>query len=131
MDMNKMDHIRVDDLKLPPEVFALRLQRRAHLREAIEAATPDIDKAVENYNLDDYYQRALNLIISGRARKAFDLTQESEDARPLWQKHLRSKLPAGPAIGRSRHARRGSDLAQSRQLGLPLLGLPLRPDQRA
>ncbi len=81
MDMNKMDHIKVDDLKLPPEVFALRLQRRAQLREAIEAATPDIDKAVENYDLDDYYQRALNLIISGRARKAFDLTLEPEKMR--------------------------------------------------
>jgi len=81
MDMNKMEHIRVDDLKLPPEVFALRLQRRARLRESIEAAMPDIDKAVENYNLDDYYQRALNLIISGRARKAFDLAQETDKMR--------------------------------------------------
>src|SRR5713101_4383095 len=70
MDLNKMDRIRIDDLKLPPEVFALRLQRRAQLRDAIELAMPDVDKAVEKYNLDDYYQRALNLIISGRARKA-------------------------------------------------------------
>lgn len=81
MDMNKMDHIQVDDLKLPPEVFALRLKRRAQLRQAIEAAMPDIDKAVENYNLDDYYKRALELIVSGRARKAFDLTQESAKMR--------------------------------------------------
>ncbi len=81
MDMNKLDRIRTDDLKLPPEVFALRLQRRALLRDAIEAAMPDVEKAVESYNLDDYYQRALNLIISGRARKAFDLTQESEPTR--------------------------------------------------
>ncbi|MGP8235446.1 MAG: DUF1501 domain-containing protein, partial [Limisphaerales bacterium] len=81
MDMKKMDHIHVDDLKLPPEVFALRLQRRANLREAIETATPDIEKAVESYDLDDYYQRALNLIISGRARKAFDLTQETPQMR--------------------------------------------------
>ena len=81
MDLNKMDRIRIDDLKLPPEVFALRLQRRAQLREAVEAAMPDVEKAVANYNLDDYYQRALNLIISGRARKAFDLTQESEQMR--------------------------------------------------
>ncbi len=81
MDMNKMDHIRTDDLKLPPEVFALRLERRAKLREAIEQAMPDIDKAVANYNLDDYYNRALNLIVSGRARTAFDLTQESEKMR--------------------------------------------------
>src|SRR5256714_12026637 len=81
MDMKKMDHIRVDDLQLPPEVFGLRLQRRAHLREAIEQAMPDIEKAVQNYNLDEYYQRALNLIISGRARKAFDLAQEPEKMR--------------------------------------------------
>ncbi len=81
MDLKKMDRIRTDDLKLPPEVFALRLQRRAKLRQAIEQAMPDIDKAVANYNLDDYYQRALNLIVSGRARAAFDLTQESEQMR--------------------------------------------------
>jgi hypothetical protein len=81
LDMNKMDHIRIDDLKLPPEVFALRLERRARLREAIEQAMPDIDKAVEKYNLDDYYQRALSLIVSGRARNAFDLAQEPDQVR--------------------------------------------------
>src|SRR5947208_15762346 len=81
MDMNKMEHIKIDDLQLPPEVFALRLQRRARLRDSIEEAMPDIEKAVESYNLDGYYQRALDLIISGRARKAFDLTQETEKVR--------------------------------------------------
>jgi uncharacterized protein (DUF1501 family) len=40
-----------------------------------------VEKAVEKYNLDDYYQRALNLIISGRARNAFDLTQEPDKTR--------------------------------------------------
>src|SRR5215472_12367584 len=87
MDMNKMDHVHVDDLKLPPEVFALRLERRARLRESIEAAMPDIDKAVEKYNLDDYYQRALNLIVSGRARNAFDLRQEPEKVRDVYGKN--------------------------------------------
>jgi hypothetical protein len=84
MDMAKLDHIKIDDLKLPPEVFALRLQRRAQLRESIEQAMPDIEKAVEKYNLDDYYQRALNLIVSGRARNAFDLTQEPAAMRDLY-----------------------------------------------
>ena len=42
---------------------------------------PEIDKAVANYNLDDYYERALNLIISGRARNAFDLQQEGDTVR--------------------------------------------------
>ncbi len=81
MDMSKMDHIKTDDLKLPPEVFALRLERRARLREAIEQSMPEIEKATENYNLDEYYQRALTLIVSGRARNAFDLTQEPEKMR--------------------------------------------------
>ena len=81
MEMNKMDHIKTDDLKLPPEVFAMRLKRRAHLRESIEQAMPDMEKAVEKYNLDDYYQRALDLIVSGRARNAFDLAQEPEKVR--------------------------------------------------
>jgi len=84
MDMNKMDHVKVDGLELPTEVFALRLQRRAKLRDAIEQAMPDIDKAVENYNLDDYYRRALSLIISGRARKAFDLSQEPDKVRDTY-----------------------------------------------
>ena len=36
MDMTKMDRIKIDDLQLRPEVFALRLERRAKLRDALE-----------------------------------------------------------------------------------------------
>ena len=81
MDMNKMDRIKIDDLQLRPEVFALRLERRARLRDTIDAGMPDIEKAVAKYNLDEYYDRALNLIISGRARDAFDLNQEPAQIR--------------------------------------------------
>jgi uncharacterized protein (DUF1501 family) len=81
MDMTKMDHVKTDDLKLPQEVFAMRLERRAQLRNTLHDAMPEIDKAVERYNLDEYYQRALNLVISGKARQAFDLAQESDTTR--------------------------------------------------
>jgi hypothetical protein len=84
MDMNKMDRIKVDDLKLRPEVFALRLERRAKLRDAFTAGMKDLDKAVSEYNLDEYYNRALSLIISGRAREAFDLGRESQTTRDLY-----------------------------------------------
>lgn len=84
MDMNKMDKIQIDDLKLRPEVFPLRLQRRARMRDSITKAIPDIEKAVAEYNLNEYYSRALNLIISGRARDAFDLQQESDEIRDLY-----------------------------------------------
>jgi hypothetical protein len=84
MDMTKMDRIKVDDLKLRPEVFAARLERRAKLRQAIDSGMPEIEKAVSEYNLDAYYDRALQLVVSGRAREAFDLGAESSDIRDLY-----------------------------------------------
>src|SRR5436190_7671395 len=83
-DQVKMDRIKVDDLKLRPEVFAFRLQRRAKLREAIDATMPDIEDAVSDYKLDEYYDRALNLIASGRAREAFELDREPKEVRDLY-----------------------------------------------
>jgi len=81
MKMDKLASIRVDDLQLRPEVFSVRLKRRAKLREAVTAQMPIIEKAVENYNLDEYYDQALNLIVSGRARDAFNIEAEAEKMR--------------------------------------------------
>jgi uncharacterized protein (DUF1501 family) len=81
LDMKKMDRIRVDDLQLRPEVFALRLERRAQLRDELAKAMPEIDKAVADYNLNEYYQKALNLIVSGQAREAFALEREPAKVR--------------------------------------------------
>ncbi len=84
MDLAKMDKIRVDDLQLRPEVFAMRLERRAKLRQAIDAGMPEIEKAVADYNLNEYYDKALSLVISGRAREAFNIAQESEKIRDMY-----------------------------------------------
>ena len=81
MDMQKMNRIKIDDLNLRPDVFAARLQRRARLRTDIESAMPEIDKAVEQYHLNEYYDRALNLVVSGRAREAFALDHETVEMR--------------------------------------------------
>ena len=50
MDMQKMAGIRVDDLEMRPDMFGVRLKRRALLRNSISEAMPVIDKAVEKYN---------------------------------------------------------------------------------
>ena len=84
MDMSKMSRIKVDDLKLRPEVFPERLMRRARLRDMINKQMPTIDKAVEKHNLNEYYDRALSLIVSGRARDAFDLTRETDATRDMY-----------------------------------------------
>lgn len=81
MDMNKIDRLKVDDLQLRPEVFSVRLERRARLRESINAAMPTIDASVKDYNLNAYYDQALRLIVSGRARDAFNLSSENPEAR--------------------------------------------------
>lgn len=87
MDMDKMTRIKIDDLQLRPDVFSLRLKRRATLRNAINAQMPTIDKAVEEYSLEENYERALNLIVSGRAREAFALEQEPEKTREAYGKN--------------------------------------------
>jgi uncharacterized protein (DUF1501 family) len=81
MDMEKMERIRVDDLTLRQEVSEGRLDRRARLRDLINDGMPEIDKAVAKYDLNKYYDSALSLIMSGRAREAFALNKESAEMR--------------------------------------------------
>jgi uncharacterized protein (DUF1501 family) len=75
-DDTKIDRVSAADLELRSEVSVARLERRAELRKAIDAAMPEIDRAVEQYGLDPYAEKALSLITSGRARAAFDVSQE-------------------------------------------------------
>ncbi|GAA5507062.1 DUF1501 domain-containing protein [Novipirellula caenicola] len=84
MDMDKMSRIKIDDLQLRPEVFSVRLQRRAKLRDLLNAQMPQINEAVESFELDQYYDQALSLIVSGRARDAFNLSAESNEIRDAY-----------------------------------------------
>ena len=65
----------------------MRLRRRASLRETLTAQMKHVDKAVSQYNLDEYYDRALSLIVSGRARDAFSLDNESAAMRDRYGRH--------------------------------------------
>jgi uncharacterized protein (DUF1501 family) len=81
MDMSKMDRISIDDLKLRDELNGKRLERRASLLHTINEGMPALEKATSKYDLDEYYSKALGLVISGNARKAFDLNQEPAPVR--------------------------------------------------
>lgn len=81
MDMNKLDKIQVDDLRLRPEVSKARMARRMRLREIINSSMPDVEKAVRQHELDKYFRQALSLITSGRAREAFNLRAEPDAVR--------------------------------------------------
>lgn len=84
MDLKKMERIQISDLQLRPEVFAVRLERRAALRDLINKQMPTINAAVENQQLDTYFSQALSLITSGRAREAFDLSGEADMLRDAY-----------------------------------------------
>ena len=87
MDMAKMDRIRTDDLKIRDELTQTRMERRATLRETITKGMPDLEKAIAKHDLDEYYGKALGLVVSGRARNAFDLTQEKAEVRERYGKN--------------------------------------------
>ncbi|OWK43650.1 DUF1501 domain-containing protein [Fimbriiglobus ruber] len=81
MDMSKMDRIKVDDLQIREDLTPARMERRASLRELVAKGMPELERAVGKYDLDSYYGKALGLVLSGRAREAFDLTKEKTELR--------------------------------------------------
>lgn len=87
MDMAKMDRIRTDDLKLREELTPIRMERRATLRETISKGMPEVEEAVAKHDLDEYYGKALGLVVSGRAKKAFELAEEKPGTRERYGKN--------------------------------------------
>jgi len=79
--------IKLDDLSLRKGITKERLQRRETLLKKIDNAMPEMEKAVSSYALDSYYQKAFSLILSGQARNAFDLSQESDKVRDRYGRH--------------------------------------------
>src|SRR4051812_29816613 len=79
--------LNMQDLSLRTEVNAARMERRATLLQKVNAQMPEIEKAVADYALDEYDKKALELVISGRARKAFDLSEEKPELRDRYGRH--------------------------------------------
>ncbi|HZL37756.1 MAG TPA: DUF1501 domain-containing protein [Tepidisphaeraceae bacterium] len=75
------------DLSLRSEVNQARMERRASMLHSVDAAMPEIDKAVSEYALDTYDRKALELILSGRARQAFNLDEEKKELRDKYGRH--------------------------------------------
>src|SRR5262245_15415808 len=81
MDLAKMDRINIDDLKLRSEISTARLERQAKLRDVINAGMPALDQAISKSAINEYYGKALGLVLSERARDAFDLNKETPETR--------------------------------------------------
>ena len=73
--------IKLDDLALRKEVSHERLRDRFALLKGINRSMPDLEKAVSSYALDEHYERSFDLVLSGKARDAFDLEKEPSEVR--------------------------------------------------
>src|SRR5437588_3016465 len=73
--------IKLDDLTLRKEVPPDRLKDRFTMLKGINGSMPDLEKALKDYAIDEYYEKAFDLVLSGKARTAFDLSKEPENVR--------------------------------------------------
>ena len=82
--------LNIDDLTRRPEISELRLKRRQTLVSTINDGMPELSRATSEAALDTYQAKAFDLILSGRARKAFDLEAEDPKVRDKYGRHMRS-----------------------------------------
>jgi len=79
--------VNLTDLTLRAEISKERLSRRQSMLEKVNKAMPNIEKAVEQSAVNEYYGKAFDLLISGRARNAFDLDKETKEMRDKYGRH--------------------------------------------
>src|SRR5205807_400734 len=116
--------IQLGDLALRADVPPDRLKDRFYLLKGINGSMPDLEKAVSSYALDDYYQKAYSLLLSGKARDAFDLEKEKPEVR---DKYGRTTFGQGLLLARrlvEAGTQHGDRLLPNRgeYLGMILLG---------
>src|SRR5881628_1978414 len=73
--------IKTEDLALRKETPPERLKERFELLKGINDSMPALEKALKSYAVDEYYGKAYDLVLSGKARSAFDLEEEKADVR--------------------------------------------------
>src|SRR5436190_1106686 len=89
--------IKLDDLSLRSEVGEERLKGRFELLKGINASMKDLEKAVSSTAVDEYYAKAYDLVLSGKARSAFDLEQEPVAVR---ERYGRTTFGQGARLAR-------------------------------
>ena len=79
--------IQLDDLSLRKDVPTDRLKDRFALLKGINQSMPELEKALNEYAIDEYYGKAYDLVLSGKARDAFDLSKEKDSVRERYGLH--------------------------------------------
>src|SRR5438046_6298778 len=79
--------VKLEDLSLRKDIPPERLKDRFELLKGVNASMPDLQKALNDYAVDEYYAKAFDLVLSGKARDAMDLEKESPAMRERYGMH--------------------------------------------
>ena len=79
-------HFSVPNIS-PSQQVAERVGERVKLLGSLDRIERRIDSTRTMDSMDQFQQRAVSMLTSGRAKKAFDLTQESEAIRDRYGRH--------------------------------------------
>lgn len=74
-------NFNLPELSLPNGLSVERMQRRRELQKLVDQQARLLDFSAEVQGFDEYYQRAISMLTSGKVRSAFDLSDESEALR--------------------------------------------------
>src|SRR5713226_3795103 len=89
--------IKLDDLTLRKDVSPDRLKDRFTMLKGINGSMPDLENALKDYAIDEYYGKAFDLVLSGKAREAFDLSKEPDKLR---ERYGRTTFGQGALLSR-------------------------------
>lgn len=73
-----------DRLKPLPELSLARLQDRTELRRQFDRMSRDLDRGQTMARLDQYQQMAIDMVLSGKTQKAFQIAEESDTTRDAY-----------------------------------------------
>jgi hypothetical protein len=79
--------IKLEDLSLRKDVPPERLKDRFELLKGVNDSMPELQKALNDYAVDEYYGKAYDLVLSGKARDAMDLEKEPSEMRERYGMH--------------------------------------------
>ncbi|RPI89257.1 MAG: DUF1501 domain-containing protein [Planctomycetaceae bacterium] len=78
---------QIDSLRLPAELAVPRMVERRRLLDAVDQAARVADRSELALSTDSFFQRALDMVLSPEARRAFDVSQESDATRARYGWH--------------------------------------------
>src|SRR5437867_13026024 len=89
--------LQLDDLALRSDMSQQRLEGRFELLRGINGSMKELEKAVSPTAVDEYYAKAYDLVLSGKARNAFDLEAEPAAVR---ERYGRTTFGQGALLAR-------------------------------